>query len=425
MIRNQWYPILQSEEVGNDSPTGVRRFGEELVLWRDVEGNLVCQGARCPHKGANLADGRMKGDSIECPYHGFRYGSDGACRAVPALGSGARIPGSLRVPTHPVRERFGLVWMWWGEERDVLPDLPAPREVTENPKVYATKRWTRPVHYTRYIESLLEFYHVTYVHRDHWFNYIDYLLLYGTPSKLGLDGRERYLAATKIANHRVETEGQTIRYSFDHCQEDDPANTTHYEITFTFPCMVHVRTEQFETTSWLVPIDDGHTEHILRWYEYPQVKPILRFEKLRRVLPWASLYMEKWVQDPQDVRIMERQEPKISAGGINKFIPVDEMNAKYLAMRAKLMQEAGQQEEAGSEPAGPAGSSGSESAPEPARRTTARAAAGGGRGRSAAARTANGSNGANGTGGSNGSNGSDGSEGAANGRTGAGRKVVG
>ncbi|MEE1942550.1 aromatic ring-hydroxylating dioxygenase subunit alpha [Streptomyces sp. TRM 70361] len=422
MIRNQWYPILQPEEVGNDSPTGVRRFGEELVLWRDVEGNLVCQGARCPHKGANLADGRMKGDSIECPYHGFRYGSDGACRAVPALGSGARVPGSLRVPTHPVRERFGLVWMWWGEERDVLPDLPVPREVTGNPKVYATKRWTRPVHYTRYIESLLEFYHVTYVHRDHWFNYIDYLLLYGTPSKLGLDGRERYLAATKIANHRVETEGQTIRYSFDHCQEDDPANTTHYEITFTFPCMVHVRTEQFETTSWLVPIDDGHTEHILRWYEYPQVKPILRFEKLRRVLPWASLYMEKWVQDPQDVRIMERQEPKISAGGINKFIPVDEMNAKYLAMRARLMQEAGQTGETGSEPAESSGP-GPEPAGRPARRTAARTAAGGGRGRSAAGRTADGSNGSNGTGGSNGSGGAaDGGTGA---RTGAGRKVVG
>ncbi|GHD88881.1 aromatic ring-hydroxylating oxygenase subunit alpha [Streptomyces naganishii] len=342
MIPNQWYPIAEAKEVRADRPLGLRRLGEEIVLWRDIDGNLVCQGARCPHKGANLGDGRMKGNTLECPYHGFRYGADGVCKAVPALGSDARIPSSLRIPTYPVREKFGLAWMWWGDERPAaeLPDVQAPPEVTGNHKLYATKRWTRPVHYTRYIESLLEFYHVTYVHRDHWFNYIDYLLLYGTPSKLGLDGRERYLAATRITNHRVETEDQTIRYSFDHCQEDDPTNSTHYVITFTFPCMVHVQTEQFETTSWLVPVDDGHTEHILRWYEYEQVKPVLRLEFLRRLLPWASLYMEKWVQDPQDVRIMEHQEPKISAGGINKFIPVDEMNAKYLSMRAKLLQDA-------------------------------------------------------------------------------------
>ncbi|MGK5543937.1 Rieske 2Fe-2S domain-containing protein [Streptomyces sp. URMC 127] len=367
MIPNQWYPILPADEVRNDKPTGVRRMGQELVLWRDLDGNLVCQGARCPHKGANLADGRMKGDSVECPYHGFRYGPDGACKAVPALGSGARIPGSLRVPVHPVREAHGLVWLWWGEERAELPDLQIAPVVADNPKVHSTLHWTRPVHYTRYIESLLEFYHITYVHRDHWFNYIDYLFLYGTARKLGLDGKERYLAATKIVNHKLETvtEGQTLRYSFDHQEEADPSNTTHYVITFTFPCQVHVQTEQFEATSWLVPVDDGHTEHILRWYEYPTVKPFLRSERLRRILPRASLYMEKWIQDVQDVRIMERQEPKISEGGVSKFIPVDELNAKYLAIRSRLIQEATRSKEAKEEkeeketaaaplPAGPA-----------------------------------------------------------------------
>ncbi|MCQ8769401.1 aromatic ring-hydroxylating oxygenase subunit alpha [Streptomyces telluris] len=393
MIPNQWYPILEAKEVGNGKPTGVRRMGEELVLWRDLDGNLVCQGARCPHKGANLADGRMKGNTVECPYHGFRYGPDGACKAVPALGSGARIPGSLRVPTHPVREAHGLVWLWWGEERAEadLPDLQIAPVVADNPKAHATTHWTRPVHYTRYIESLLEFYHITYVHRDHWFNYIDYLFLYGTARKLGLDGKERYLAATKIVNHKLETEGQTLRYSFDHQEEADPRNTTHYVITFTFPCQVHVQTEQFEATSWLVPVDDGHTEHILRWYEYPAFKPLLRAEKLRRVLPWASLYMEKWIQDVQDVRIMERQEPKISEGGVSKFIPVDELNAKYLAIRSRLIQEAAAK-------APPAGET-AEAAGPPA----GRPAPANGRKAAGAAANGNGSGGGNGSGSGNGS----------------------
>ena len=72
MIRNQWYPILLPEDISNDKPTSVRRMGETLVLWRDIEGNLVCQDARCPHKGADPGDGRRRGNSTEGRSHGIR-----------------------------------------------------------------------------------------------------------------------------------------------------------------------------------------------------------------------------------------------------------------------------------------------------------------------------------------------------------------
>jgi len=34
MIRNQWYVVLESAEVGTH-PIGVTRLGEKLVFWRD------------------------------------------------------------------------------------------------------------------------------------------------------------------------------------------------------------------------------------------------------------------------------------------------------------------------------------------------------------------------------------------------------
>jgi phenylpropionate dioxygenase-like ring-hydroxylating dioxygenase large terminal subunit len=340
MIRNQWYPILLPEDITNDKPTSVRRMGQNLVLWRDIDGNLVCQDARCPHKGADLGDGRMKGNSVECRYHGLRFGPDGACVAIPALGAGARIPGALKVETYPVRERNGLIWMWWGDKREQLPEIEIPPEVEDDSVEYATLRWTRPVHYTRYIESVLEFYHVTYVHRDHWFNWVDYFFLYGTLRKFGLDGRERYLASTKVENSHLEVDGMTLRYSFDGVEEDDPTNRNHYDVIFTFPSMSHIVSKQFQVTAWFAPIDDEHTEIILRWYEYPRLKSVLRTPGLRRLIPRLSLYMEKWVQDPQDVRVLLRQEPKISARGVSKFIAVDELNAKYVAMRTQLLQDA-------------------------------------------------------------------------------------
>src|SRR5579875_1102892 len=330
MIPNQWYPILLPEDIRNDRPTGVRRMGQNLVLWRDIDGNLVCQDARCPHKGADLGDGRMKGNSVECRYHGFRYGPDGACVAIPALGAAARIPAGLRVKTYPVRERLGLIWMWWGDDREDLPEIQIPAELDDNPKLYETLRWERPVHYTRYVESVLEFYHITYVHRDHWFNYVDYLFLYGTLRKLGMDGRGRYLSAAKVENSRLEVEGTTLRYYFDHVDEDDPTNCNAYKVVFTFPSTVHIINRQFEVTAFFAPIDEGHTDILLRWYEYSQLKGMLRTPRLRRLIPRMSLYMEKWIQDRQDVLVMLRQEPKISGRGASKFIPVDEMNANYV-----------------------------------------------------------------------------------------------
>jgi phenylpropionate dioxygenase-like ring-hydroxylating dioxygenase large terminal subunit len=340
MIPNQWYPILLPEDIRNDRPTSTKRMGENLVLWRDVEGNLVCQAARCPHKGADLGDGRMRGNSVECRYHGFRYGPDGSCVGIPALGSDARIPASLRVKTYPVREHVGLIWLWWGDDRTDLPEILVPPEIENDQKLYATKRWTRPVHYTRYIESVLEFYHVTTVHRDHWFNWVDYMFLYGTPRKLGLDGMDRYLAARKVENSHLEVDGLTLRYSFDHCDEEDRTNTNHYEVTFAFPSMSHIVNDQFSVTAWFAPIDDENTEIFVRWYEFPRLKPLLRAKKLRSLLPKLSVYMEKWVQDPQDVRIMLRQEPKVAGKGASKFIAVDELNATYVSIRARLIAEA-------------------------------------------------------------------------------------
>ncbi|GHE65472.1 MULTISPECIES: aromatic ring-hydroxylating oxygenase subunit alpha [Streptomyces] len=358
MIPNQWYPILQTSEIQREKPTGVRRMGEELVLWRDLDGTLVCQTARCPHKGANIGDGRLKGNTVECPYHGFRFDAEGTCKVVPALGAGARIPASLKLRTYPVREQHGLVWLWWGEEREHLPAIELPAELVGNSRPYETISWTRPLHYTRYIESLLEFYHVTFVHRDHWTNNIDYTFMYGTARRFWTDGRDRYLAANKIVNHEVEVDGTTIRSTFDQCEEADPENTSHFHLIYQAPGLTHVKTGLLEITTWLTPIDEENTLAIMRLYEYPMLRAMVPFKPLR---PWvlrASLLMERLVQDPQDVGIMLRQEPKVSERGVNKFIAVDEMNAKFLQMRDRLKAEAAAHADAPEETPAPAAPNG-------------------------------------------------------------------
>ena len=48
------------------------------------DGTAVALEDRCAHRGYPLSAGQVKGDSIECGYHGFAYGPDGGCTRVPA-----------------------------------------------------------------------------------------------------------------------------------------------------------------------------------------------------------------------------------------------------------------------------------------------------------------------------------------------------
>ncbi|TDD80531.1 aromatic ring-hydroxylating oxygenase subunit alpha [Actinomadura rubrisoli] len=341
MIPNQWYAVLRSQDVGTARPTGAKRMGLEMVFWRDTSGRLICQSARCPHKGANLADGRLRGDTIGCPYHDFRFGTDGTCRLAPCLGTGGRLPRSMRIENYHVRERNGLIWVWWGEDRAVLPEVRVPPEVGGRDDVHATSAWQQPVHYTRYIESLLDFYHVPVVHRDHWFNVLDYVGWSGTARKLGFDGRRRYLAMTKLVDSRLEVDGTTLRHFFRLVEEGDPTNSASLAVTFTFPGMVHIHTEPFDVTIWMTPIDEGRTQVLFRWYEDRHLARILRAPGLRRVLPRLALFAQKRVQEVQDMNVVSRIEPRVTGRGVNRLVAADELNAKYVVMRDQLRKEAG------------------------------------------------------------------------------------
>ena len=54
-------------------------------MFRTLAGVVHVLDAYCPHLGANMAvGGAVRGDCIECPFHGWRFkGEDGKCTVVP------------------------------------------------------------------------------------------------------------------------------------------------------------------------------------------------------------------------------------------------------------------------------------------------------------------------------------------------------
>lgn len=68
-----WYAVDASSSIGR-TPAGYTIDGHELVLWRAQDGALRAAPGACPHMGASLACGRVRGDNLVCPWHGLQLG---------------------------------------------------------------------------------------------------------------------------------------------------------------------------------------------------------------------------------------------------------------------------------------------------------------------------------------------------------------
>ena len=88
MFTNVWYVAETSDKV-TDRPVRVRMLGRDFVLFRDSSGNAVCLSGVCPHRGADLSQGKCEPDgTVGCPFHAWRFDGDGQCAAIPYLKSG-------------------------------------------------------------------------------------------------------------------------------------------------------------------------------------------------------------------------------------------------------------------------------------------------------------------------------------------------
>lgn len=164
MIKNQWYAVLSSKELKTNKPLGAKRLNENLVFWRDDKDQINCIIDKCCHRGAALSKGKIVDNHIECPFHGFQYDSSGKVDFIPANGREAKIASNYKVASYLVKEAYGLIWLWYGDEKDNAPGIPFFEDLKEGFS-YGEFSEVWPVHYTRAIENQLDVVHLPFVHR--------------------------------------------------------------------------------------------------------------------------------------------------------------------------------------------------------------------------------------------------------------------
>ncbi|PTL84510.1 aromatic ring-hydroxylating dioxygenase subunit alpha [Vitiosangium sp. GDMCC 1.1324] len=160
-----WTPVAMSREVGK-APLGLTVASERIVLFRDNAGRLSALHDRCPHRGVKLSLGKVGKDGcLECPFHGWRFASGGACTHIPLNPMPEEKRKRFAATAFPVRERGGLIWLYTRPGAEA-PDEPAVPSVMEQDGIHVwhyAETWN--AHWTRAMENMLDSPHLPYVHR--------------------------------------------------------------------------------------------------------------------------------------------------------------------------------------------------------------------------------------------------------------------
>lgn len=164
-IPHGWFAARRSDELDIGAIEPLIAVARDLVVYRDDSGAAHVADAHCPHLGAHLGGGKVIGDAIKCPYHGWSFGSDGHCVDIPY--HDGRIPARACVRTYPVVEQDGYVFFWYHPE-SAPPAFELPRV-----DVFGDGSWAEPVYWSAELtaalqemgENNVDYAHLRYVHR--------------------------------------------------------------------------------------------------------------------------------------------------------------------------------------------------------------------------------------------------------------------
>jgi len=163
MLSRYWYVACPSGRLRR-RPRAVQLLSRHIVVFRTADGTPAALEDRCAHRGMPLAAGTIRGDCLQCPYHGWRYDKAGIA-TIPAVPNGTS--SDCSIPAFQCREQDGYIWV-------CLDDAPLSAAPPKFPHCgepgwttfSLNNRFAAPVESC--LENFLDCPHATFVHRS-WF----------------------------------------------------------------------------------------------------------------------------------------------------------------------------------------------------------------------------------------------------------------
>jgi phenylpropionate dioxygenase-like ring-hydroxylating dioxygenase large terminal subunit len=256
LLRRYWQPAALADELSGSRPIKpVRLLGEDLVIYRDRDGRYGLLGRACPHRGTDLAYGRLEDGGLRCAFHGWLFDVTGQCLETPAEPDGSNLCGQIRHKAYPVVERNGILFAHMGPGEP--PEFPhfdcfvAPSTHTFAFKGLIECNWLQS------LEVGIDPAHTSFLHR--FFHDEDPKGGYGKVFRdTSIDSE---MPMTKIMREfprpRIEVEATDFGFRILTLRRIS-AHNTHVRVTnLMFPnAFVIPMSREMTITQWHVPIDD-------------------------------------------------------------------------------------------------------------------------------------------------------------------------
>lgn len=254
ILKNHWYMALPSAHLKINKMKSVEIMDEPILFFRTSDGLVKAVRDICPHRGIPLRFGRITKDMVECHYHGWKFDGDGICQEIPSLTSDQKLDCTkIRIKSYPVKETYGGIWIFLGDNDFDLKKTPQPPVLTDflitaKPQLCEVVEF--PCHIDHAVIGLMDPAHGPYVHQS-WF-----------------------WRSTKSAYEKRKKFGP-VDYGFRMKRHEPSKNSKAYrllggepttEITFRLPGTriehVQVGTRSFYSLTALMPISDHRTQVI-------------------------------------------------------------------------------------------------------------------------------------------------------------------
>ena len=214
-LTDSWYLAATSAELKAGQQQRVMMLGEPVVVGRTPAGEAFALRDICPHRLVPLSAGQqVETDgqwTLQCPYHGWRFGTDGGCRLMPSLTPDSPYdPSKVKVRRYPVHEANGAVYIYVAHDprSSAPPAVPPPDFGALQAKPGFVIHDIFNAHMDDAVVGLMDPAHVPFVHNQWWWR----------PPSAGLKLKEKpFVPMTRgwaIDRHAPSSNSKLYRWVF-------------------------------------------------------------------------------------------------------------------------------------------------------------------------------------------------------------------
>ncbi len=293
---NHWYAVAHARQIRPGKLLETRFLDRPIVVFRGAGGVLGAIENRCAHRGIKLSLGQVKGCALVCAYHGWTYDASGQLVSVAHETFGKPIA-RIRVTGFPVRERYGLIWLFPGD-----PDLAGTTAMPEIAELETASPWAHiaidfiwNAHHSLIIENVSDFSHA-HLHRK-----------YRPFSDAKLTDLEADSSRVNLSYDVLVGDGRFSRHFVDRSR----VNVDRMDLCFEYPYQWSDTGGRIRHWCFLLPMD-ARTTHVFFLFYFDAVQiPLLRRPMPRGLQRLLMLAARRHLIRPllaQDGRMVEAEQ---------------------------------------------------------------------------------------------------------------------